>query len=403
MLSPVLRWCVTVAVLACAMAAALAPPTAASGPVPQATAISHGLHEGRLRLSLTVSAAPAFAVFTLSDPDRLVIDFPALDWKVPPVSEIPYLGAIRFGLFRADRARVVIELTEPLAVDRVFTVPASGREPGRLVADLSPTDRDSFDARAGLPEHARWRGDAPPVPPQARQGDLIVALDPGHGGVDPGATVKGLTEKTLVLDFARILAAELAARPGITAYLVRDKDVYVPLAERIARAHRAGANAMISIHADNEETGLASGMSLYTLSAKGTDAATDALAARENRSDVIAGADLGGESDELTRLLVELAQRGTKEETAKFADAMLVALKGHGMELLRTRPHRQANFRVLKAPDIPSMLLELGFLNSKRDRKRLTDPAWRTKAARAVADGITGWRKTASPGFLRPK
>jgi len=391
------------AAIALLIAFPAAGPAAADAPVPVVTGLGHGLHEGRLRLIFEVTPAPAHAVFTLKDPDRLVLDFPALDWQAPAADHgIPYLGRIRFGLFRQDRARVVIELTEPLGVDRVFTQAPSGGEPGRLVIDLSPVSRAAYDARAGLPEQARWRGEAPPMPPEARKGDLIIALDPGHGGIDPGAQVDGLTEKTLVLDFARALAAELDARPGITAYLVRDADVFVPLAERVARAHRAGANVLISIHADMVAVGRASGMSVYTLSEKGTDDAAEALAARENRADVIAGADLGGESDELTRLLVELAQRGTMDESGKLAVAMIESL-GDRVELLRTRPYRQANFRVLKAPDIPSVLLELGFLNSARDRKRLTDPAWRAKAARAVADGIDRWRATASPGFLLPR
>ena len=136
-------------------------------------------------------------------------------------------------------------------------------------------------------------------------------------------------------------------------------------------------------------------MSVYTLSEKGSDDAAEALAARENRADVIAGADLGGETDDLTRLLVELAQRGTQVESIKLAQAVVGSL-GEGLELLRSRPMRQAGFRVLKAPDLPSILLELGFLNSKRDQKRLSDPEWRNTAARAVSDGIERWIETAA-------
>lgn len=377
-------------------------PVQASG-VPEVRSVRYGLHEDRMRLILEVSASPVFAAFTIADPDRLVIDFPALDWVVPPeqTEGIPYISAIRHGLFRRDRARLVMELTEPVVVDRIFVQPQHGMELGRLVIDLSPTAREVFDERAGWPEQARWADDAPPAP-EPTTGEIVVAIDPGHGGVDPGASVGRYIEKHLVLRFARALAEELEARPGYRAYLVRDKDVFVPLHERVARAHAAGANLMLSIHADSLLEGRASGMSAYTLSSRGSDAAAAALAERENRADILAGADLEGESDDLTRLLVELAQRGTQDESAKLAKAIIGALSGN-VQLLRTRPLRQANFRVLKAPDIPSILLELGFLDSARDRERLTDPDWRARTARLVANGIASWRKEASPGFLTPR
>lgn len=393
-------------VSACVVAFLMSLPSGVSAEdaVPTVSGIQHGIHDDRVRLRFNVAPTPAFALFTLSNPDRLVIDFPALDWAVQGVDldAIPFIGAIRYGLFRRDRARVVMDLTEPVSIERAFTVPERGAEPGRLVIDLAPTTREAFDERAGLPEQARWHGDAPPVPAQARKGDLIIAIDPGHGGIDPGASFGKMKEKKVVLDFARELAAQINARPGMTAYLIRDKDIFVPLAERVARAHAAKAHVMLSIHADSVESGNASGMSLYTLSSKGSDQAANALAARENRSDVIGGADLGGETDDLTRLLVELAQRGTKDESSKLAQAVLENLRGK-VDLLRTRPHRQANFRVLKAPDIPSLLVELGFLDNKRDRGRLNDPDWRKTAAGAVVDGINAWQMKASPGFLTPR
>lgn len=367
-------------------------------------AIRHGVYEDRLRLTFDVLPEPDFALFTLADPDRLVVDLPALDWQIPEESfvGIPYIENVRHGLFRRDRARVVIGLTQPLSVDRAFTQPPRGSEPGRLVIDLSPTDRAAFDASAGWPEMARWFGDAPPLPHGARTGDLIVAIDPGHGGIDPGASAGRLKEKTIVLKFAKVLAGELQKRSGFAAYLIRSDDSFVPLSQRVARAHQAKANILLSIHADSVESGRADGVSIYTLSTKGTDDAAEALAARENRSDVIAGADLGGESDELTRLLVELAQRGTSDESAKLAAALMENMQGR-VDMLRTRPMRQANFRVLKAPDIPSVLLELGFLDSAKDRKRLTDDAWLAATAEAVADGLETWRTRASKGFLTPR
>lgn len=368
--------------------------------VPVISDITHGQHDDKVRLMFSVAPDPVFTAFTVPDPDRLIIDFPAFDWQVPEeaLGELPYISSVRHGLFRRDRARIVMELARPVVMERIFVQPTRGDEPGRLVIDLAPVSREVFRARAGWPAAARWSGEAP-VPPAPASGEIVVAIDPGHGGVDPGASQGRLKEKTIVLAYAKVLARELEARPGYRAYLTRDRDEFVPLHERIARAHAAGANIMLSIHADSLLEGRASGMSAYTLSRRGSDAAATALAERENRVDVLAGADLGGEADDITRLLVELAQRGTQDESGKLALAIIDALRGN-LKLLRTRPIRQANFRVLKAPDIPSVLLELGFLDSAADRQRLTDPDWQALSARHVADGIAAWRKRASPGFL---
>ena len=350
-----------------------------------------------------MTPVPGFTVFTISGPDRVVLDFPQIDWRIATdaADAIPQVDSLRYGLFRHDRARVILTLTEPMLVRRAFAKPPRGAEPGRLVIDLSPTTRERFDQAAGVPENARWSG-AGPVPPEVAEGDVIIALDPGHGGIDPGASSGRLTEKKVVLAFAKLLAEEIDRQPGLRAYLVRDRDEFVPLSERVARAHAARANALISIHADSVEEGNAHGVSVYTLSERGTDLAAEAFAARENRSDVIAGADLGGESDDLTRLLVELAQRGTQDESGKLGAALIRALERE-VDLLRSRPLRRANFRVLKAPDLPSVLLELGFLDSPRDQARLTDPEWRRRAAQGVVAGLVRWRAVASRGFVQSR
>ncbi|MEO1491912.1 MAG: N-acetylmuramoyl-L-alanine amidase [Pseudomonadota bacterium] len=372
--------------------------------IPTITGLRYGTYEDRVRITFDVTPTPAFTVFTLNDPDRLVIDFPAMDWLVDEseTKDIPFVSALRHGLFHRERARVVAMLTAPVRVDRIFTKQPSGAEPGRLVLDLAPVSREAFDRTAGWPELARWKNREVAAPDFAATGDLIIALDPGHGGIDPGASVGGVTEKEVVLDFAKRLAMVVNEMPGYAAVLTREDDVFIPLAERVAIAHQVRANLFISIHADSLLSGVARGVSIYTLSERGSDDAAEALALRENRADVLAGADLGGDSDDITRLLIELAQRGTSVESVKLAQAMIGALRDR-VELLRTNPHRQANFRVLKAPDIPSILMEIGFLNSKTDRDRMTDPRWQNKAAVAVFEGIKEWTAIASPGFLGPR
>lgn len=361
-----------------------------------------GMYQDRVRLILGMTGRPVFTAFHLNNPDRLVIDLPRATWAVPEdaTGGLPYVSAIRHGLFRPDRTRLVLDLIEPVRIERVHVQPGRDGIDPRLILDISPTTRAAFDAGAGWPEGARWRQDRPDP---ARTPDLfVVAIDPGHGGVDPGARGRGLVEKTVVLEFARKLAAEIDAMPGYRAMLTRDDDSFLPLSERVARAHRAGAGVMLSIHADVLEEGEASGVSVYTLAEEASDRAATMLAERENRTDVLAGADLGGESDDLARLLIELAQRGTQPESEKLAADLLAAIDGE-TKLLRTRPHRRANFRVLKAPDIPSVLLELGFMNSDADRERLSSPEWHARIAARVALGIDAWRKRASPGYRNPR
>jgi len=173
----------------------------------------------------------------------------------------------------------------------------------------------------------------------------------------------------------------------------------VPLAERIRLARAAGAHLFLSLHADSLRWGEVSGMSVYTLSPTGSDAAADAFAERENRADVLAGADLAGVADDVTRLLIDLARRASGAESMRLAESMIAAL-GDGVDLLDTRPHRRGNFYVLKAPDMPSALIELGFLTSEADRARLRDPAWRARVVARIVAGVEAWAAGASPGFL---
>ena len=232
--------------------------------------------------------------------------------------------------------------------------------------------------------------------------EVVIAIDAGHGGIDPGASSEGITEKQVVLEFARRLAAHIDRVPGLHALLIRADDSFLTLSQRIRRTRDGGANLLVSLHADTTSEGRAEGAHVYTLSRDGTDEAAIELAERENRADVIGGVALAGEADDLAALLIDLAQRGTSDETDKLAAAMLEAMAG-SVPLLRTQPHRRANFRVLKAPEIPSILVELGYLSNPGDRRRMASQAWRERMAAALAQGIQHWTEVASPGFLAPK
>ena len=231
---------------------------------------------------------------------------------------------------------------------------------------------------------------------------IVVAIDAGHGGIDPGASSGGLVEKDVVLGFALRLARQIDATEGFRALLIRSDDTFLTLGERIQRARDGGANLILSLHADTTSGGEAEGAHVYTLSEEGSDEAAEALALRENRAEIIGGVALQGESDDLALLLVDLAQRGTGNEAQKLARAALSEMDG-AVTLLPTEPHRQANFRILKAPEIPSILVELGYLSNASDRARLVSEDWQARMASALARGLRRWANSASPGFLTPK
>ena len=235
----------------------------------------------------------------------------------------------------------------------------------------------------------------------APAGEVVVAIDAGHGGIDPGASAAGLAEKRVVLAFARRLAAHIDRVPGLRAFLIRADDSFLTLGQRIRRARDGGANLIVSLHADTTREGRAEGAHVYTLSRDGTDEAAIELAERENRADVIGGVALAGEADDLAALLIDLAQRGTGDEAEKLAAVVLEAMAG-SVTMLPTQPHRRANFRVLKAPEIPSILVELGYLSNAGDRRRMASEEWRERMAAALARGIHHWTGIASPGFLAP-
>ena len=342
------------------------------------------------RIEIGLSDRVGFRVFSLTAPDRIVVDFEPLDWRIPaprPGRDTDLVGGLRFGLNKKGGGRMVIDLRAPAAVDRAFTEAAEGTAPARFVIELSPEDPVAFEAAAGWP---------PGLAPEADGGalsqpdDVLVVIDPGHGGRDIGAVADGLTEATLMLAYARELAAEISRRPGYAAALTRDEDVFLTLRQRVDIAREQGGDVFLSLHADSLEQGVASGVSVYTLSEEATTEEAAALATSINRADELAGADVLAEETDVTRVLVDLAQRRTSAQSSALAEAMVDALDGRA-PMLRDRAIQAAGFRVLKAPDIPSVLLELGFLSSPRDRERLLSPEGRAALVSALADGVFRW------------
>ncbi|WP_421860908.1 N-acetylmuramoyl-L-alanine amidase family protein [Parvibaculum sp.] len=228
-----------------------------------------------------------------------------------------------------------------------------------------------------------------PVSPPAERLDRrrVVVIDAGHGGVDPGTHGRsGVQEKEVVLAFAKQLGDELRASGRYEVHLTRESDIFIPLRERVAIARRHKADLFISVHADALQKSSVRGMSIYTLSETSSDKEAAALARKENQSDVIAGLDLEGESPEVTGILIDLAQRETKNYSSRFARTVV----DYASQKTRTLDpaHRFAGFVVLKAPDVPSVLIELGFLTNPEDEKQLTSPAWRATMAKTLSRSI---------------
>ncbi len=218
---------------------------------------------------------------------------------------------------------------------------------------------------------------------------MFVVLDPGHGGIDPGAEYDGAVEGDLMLTFARELQEVLLRAGNFKVVLTREGDVFVPLEARVSLARNVGADVFLSLHADALVEGCASGATIYTQSDRASDIASRKLAERHDRADLLAGVDLSDQDDVIATILMELARTETAPRTDKLANALVSGLaQAVGVH---KRPRLSAGFSVLKAPDIPSVLIELGFLSSPRDLQRLRDPEWRKRAAKGVRVALQAW------------
>jgi len=358
----------------------------------------HGRHGAAI--ILTLSQGVPYRVFTLDAPHRLVLDFQEVNWTGLDADTLITSDSIvgaRFGTYVPGWSRMVLELAGPMALVRSDM--QIDQEAGRAVLDLrlEPVGADTFAANAGAPSDPRWDLPEPEnlivSPERAPDAPLMVVLDPGHGGIDPGAQVGELIEKDLILGFARELRELLLRQGGFEVLLTRDGDHFVSLERRVALAHRAGADVFISLHADSLSEGLAHGATVHVLSEEASDIATAKLAERQDRADLLAGADLSAADDEVTQVLLSLARQETRPRTAVLAETLVDAMAQTGGPMNR-RPLRAAAFSVLKAADIPSVLIEVGFLSSPRDLKNLQDPEWRAGIARGIVSGLTAWRQS---------
>jgi N-acetylmuramoyl-L-alanine amidase len=365
-----------------------------------------GKHQDHTRLVIDISQKVEVNVFTLADPYRVVIDFPEVGWRIDPAAGQGGVGLMkgyRYGLYRPGRSRMVIDLAGPATLANKFLLAPEGQRRYRLVLDLEPTDRASYLKTAGWPESAALDApsvlEEPPVDPAAqkpRNAKRLIVIDAGHGGVDPGATgVGGTLEKDLVLSVGGAVRDTLERTGRYTVVMTRDSDIFLSLKARVAVGRRSKADLFISVHADSAPRSGVRGASVYTLSERASDKEAAALARSENQSDIIAGVDLTNESDIVTSILIDLAQRETKNSSVKFAQALVPELQRVGG--VTQKSHRFAGFRVLKAPDVPSVLLELGYLSNELDESEMLSRRWRANMASAITRAVDRYFKEARP------
>lgn len=346
----------------------------------------------RTRLVVDLSRPVEFRAFTLANPTRVIVDLTDVTFAFKADNRDLRRGlvsAYRFGVFAPGKARMVLDASDPVLVDKAFVLPAQDDQPARLVVELVKTDADTFArsvataAELAPPPAA----DSTPAAPDDRR--PVVVIDPGHGGLDSGTTgYSAFTEKTIVLDVALALRDKLERTGRYRVVLTRSTDVFVPLGERVRIARNNRAALFVSIHADAlaQGDGQARGASVYTLSDQASDADAAHLAEKENKADAIAGIDSSDESSQVADILFDLAQRETKSFSMLFAKTLVGTMKTAAR--LHKSPIKSAGFRVLKAHDVPSVLVELGYMSSPEDLKHMTSGAWRDKMADAMQTAI---------------
>ena len=402
--------------------AAEGPAAAASVPVASDARLAGDVVHTRFILDLDRTIT--FRAFTLADPYRVVVDIPEVSFRLPPGTGAQGRGlvkAFRYGLVLPGGSRIVFDLASPARIANSYVLDAANGQPPRLVLELEDVDRATFlqslgsDARPepkpavaaaaptaplAVPETmpvpkpspnaaavapAQALAPALPQPPDLRP---VVVIDPGHGGVDNGTQMGSEMEKSLVLEFGLALRDRLEKSGKCRVVMTRTDDTFIPLADRVRVARNQSAALFVSIHADAlpKGEGDAQGATIYTLSDKASDAEAQRLADAENRADAIGGVNLGDEPTDVADILIDLVQRETRTFSNRFAHQLMGEVKS--TMRLHKHPLKSAGFKVLKAPDVPSVLVELGYVSNKDDLEHLVSETWRSKAVAAMAQAI---------------
>jgi N-acetylmuramoyl-L-alanine amidase len=372
---------------------AAGPVSHAAGNFPVASDIRLGGDDTQTRMVVDLSEKVDIRAFTLADPYRVVIDMPQVAFQVRPKTGETGRGlikAFRFGLVMPGGSRIVIDLARPVRIDKALVLDAAHDQPARMVLDLTAIDREAFmrlaalEVRGSENRKTEWQGESKGGDPRP-----LIVIDPGHGGIDNGTrAASGEAEKAIVLEFCLMLRDKIEKAGKYRVVMTRTDDNFVPLRDRVALARAREASLFISIHADAlaRGEGDAQGATIYTLSERPSDARAARLAENENSADVIAGLDLSSEPKDVAGILIDLARRETKTFSVQFAQALVGSMRA--ATRLHQNPLKSASFVVLKAPDVPSVLIELGFVSNKTDLKSLISQEWRERTADSIVQAV---------------
>lgn len=428
------------ALAACAAAFAVMPAQAQkTAGTPVVEDIRYGLNAGKMRVVIDLDRKTSYRAFLLADPPRLVIDLPQTEWKIPrsrPVPSGDLLKSYRSGDLDGGITRIVFDLRKTAVIAGAFALDKSGTARDRVVVDLSASSENLFRAAlervygdknlSGVPmsaatpavaastmaagrnaaaaaatppdaaetpvrKPAAATGRAPVPPKDTAPRKYVIVVDAGHGGADPGAiSDSGVHEKTITLAVARELRRQLEETGRYKVVMTRDRDVQMRLRDRLELARTVKADLFISLHADKIQRSNVRGASIYTLSRNASDAETARLAERENAAGVVAGVDLSSESQEIAGILLDLAMREKMNESSLLARFLEDAFRRKNVKLL-PNSHRSAGFAVLKAPDVPSVLIETGFMSNDAEVKLLSSAEFQRRISSAILEGVDAY------------
>jgi N-acetylmuramoyl-L-alanine amidase len=383
-----------------------APPMVAPG-VPVASGVRISGDGQRTRFILDLDRKVDVRAFALADPNRVILDVPQLSFQIPAgVGQAGrgLIKAFRYGLVMPGGSRIVFDLTGPARIENASVLEAANGQPARLVVELAAVDQATFMQGLKAEDKAQLRptladrgvagavvADATGSAPRSVVADSrpVIVIDPGHGGIDNGTVASsGESEKTLVLGFATALRDHIEKTGKFRVVMTRSDDTFIPLADRVRIARNQKAALFVSVHADAlpRAEGDAQGATIYTLSDRASDAESERLAEAENKADAIGGVNLTEEPTDVADILIDLAQRETRTFSNRFARLLADEMKS--VARLHKHPLKSAGFKVLKAPDVPSVLIELGYVSNKDDLQHLVSESWRARTADSVGRAV---------------